>query len=86
MVITKDADRLSRDKRQLIALLHIFAEAGVIEFSEGLRCDRHFICPISCGRTRHKPPSLGCSSAERNDAALAAHGYGEGLFSEFCSC
>ena len=29
MVITRDADRLSRDKGQLIALLHIFAEAGM---------------------------------------------------------
>jgi DNA invertase Pin-like site-specific DNA recombinase len=41
MVITRNADRLSRDKSQLIALLHIFAKAGVqIEFSEGLGCDR----------------------------------------------
>jgi DNA invertase Pin-like site-specific DNA recombinase len=29
MIITKDADRLSRDMGQLIALLHIFAKAGV---------------------------------------------------------
>jgi DNA invertase Pin-like site-specific DNA recombinase len=36
MVITKNADRLSRDMAQLIALLHIFAKAGVhTEFSEG---------------------------------------------------
>jgi hypothetical protein len=41
MVITRDADRLLRDKHQLIALLNIFAKAGVhIEFSEGPSCDR----------------------------------------------
>jgi site-specific DNA recombinase len=42
MVITKDADRLSRDTGQLIALLHIFATAGVhVEFSAGGRgCER----------------------------------------------
>jgi len=34
MIITKDADRLSRDMGQLIAVLHIFAKAGVrVEYS-----------------------------------------------------
>ena len=34
VIITKDADRLSRDMGQLIALLHIFAKAGVrVEYS-----------------------------------------------------
>jgi site-specific DNA recombinase len=33
-VITKDPDRLSRDTRQLIALLHLFRKAGVrVEFT-----------------------------------------------------
>jgi site-specific DNA recombinase len=35
-IITKDADRLSRDGRRLIALLHIFLKAGVhVEFCTG---------------------------------------------------
>jgi DNA invertase Pin-like site-specific DNA recombinase len=41
MVVTKNTDRLSCDKGQLFALLHIFAKAGVhIEYTEGAGCDR----------------------------------------------
>jgi hypothetical protein len=44
MVITKDADRLSRDKGQLFMLLRVFATAGVqIEYSEGPFQDGKFL-------------------------------------------
>jgi site-specific DNA recombinase len=37
-VVTKDPDRLSRDKGQLVTVLDTFAKAGVhVEDSEGLR-------------------------------------------------
>jgi DNA invertase Pin-like site-specific DNA recombinase len=50
MIITKDADRLSRDMGQLIALLHIFAKAGVrVEYSarEGQRDNRYLEALLS---------------------------------------
>jgi DNA invertase Pin-like site-specific DNA recombinase len=41
-VVTKDPDRLSRYKGQLVALLHIFAKAGVrVEYSTGEDRDSH---------------------------------------------
>jgi site-specific DNA recombinase len=49
-LITKDADRLSRDMGQLIALLHIFAKAGVrVEYSarEGQRGNRYLEALLS---------------------------------------
>ena len=50
MIITKDADRLSRDMGQLIALLRIFAKAGVrVEYiaREGQRDSRYLEALLS---------------------------------------
>jgi site-specific DNA recombinase len=49
-IITRDADRLSRDMSQLIALLHIFQKTGVrVEYSarEGQSDSRHLKAQLS---------------------------------------
>jgi hypothetical protein len=67
-IITRDADRLSRDLGQLIALLHIFATADVrVDYSadegRGSFCDLGFTGDF-VGRSLRNDPELGLGERE----------------------